>query len=351
MKKLIDDLYQFDRRLNYAIYDVQNDFGFGCMDKVSIAADLGFPFEQSGIVKNVIPHPFRTVEEVEEFPWNITLNGVHTQAELTMVKEWFAHSTIHQGGGSFGPLTVTACILGIEECIRMTRKRPEVLHAVLQRVTDFLLLLSKEEERLGADSYWIAEPMASLLSPKACRTFCTPYICEIFQAISIPGVLHVCGNTDNHTLVLLETGAQALSIDWCTNLPDCLALSPDDVVIMGNISPMLLWEGSLDEVREQTLLLLEQTRNYKNFVMATGCQVPFDAPRENVQLFVDLTRNASVWTNEEYRTITYLASLYSENDNSLFEKQCATNAVPSRLSAAALDIAQKRIAAYQKYVK
>lgn len=351
MEKLIDYLYHFDYRPFYAIYNIESDFGFGCMDKVAIAVDMGFTSEQSGIVRGVVPHPFQGVEEVENFPWNISLNGEFAQMELTNIKEWCKNSGIHQGGGSFGPLTVAACIIGIGECVRMTHKKPEVLHAVLRRVTDFLLLLARAEEKAGAASYWIAEPVASLLSPDACRTFCTPYISEIFHAVDIPGVLHVCGKTDRHTRAFLETDAQALSIDWCSNLPDCLALVPDDVVIMGNINPILLLEGSLEEVRAQTLLLLNQTRNYKNFVMATGCQVPGNAPRENVQLMADLTRNASIRTNSEYRLICRLASLYCNEGEQAFQQVCSTESIMPELSDAAKDVALKRIAAFKRYPK
>ena len=53
MQKLIDELYRFDRRPVYAIYGVPSDFGFACMDKVSIAVDLGFQSRQAGIVTAV----------------------------------------------------------------------------------------------------------------------------------------------------------------------------------------------------------------------------------------------------------------------------------------------------------
>ncbi len=349
MKKLIDEIYKFDRRPTYAIFGIENDFGFGCMDKVAIALDLGFTAEQSGVVTNVVPHHFGSIEEVEQFPWNISLDGKCAQAELKNMKNWLKHKTIHQGGGCFGPLTVAACIVGVEECTRMVRKKPEVLHAIMRRVTDFMILLAKEEERMGADSFWIAEPVASLLSPKNCLEFCSSYIKEIYSSVEIPGVLHVCGNTDHLTLELLETGAQALSIDWCTNLPECLALVPNDVVIMGNVSPMLLWRGTQDEIRKQTELLLEQTRNYKNFVLATGCQVPGMAPKENVQLMIDIGRQYSIWNNEEYRSIEKLAALYCSDGKVAFEAHCREMNVSHPILTAAEDVAVKHLSVREKY--
>ncbi len=57
MGKLMDHVNTFERRPVYAIYGVKNDYGFGCMDKVAIALDLGFEAAPSGIVHNVVPHP------------------------------------------------------------------------------------------------------------------------------------------------------------------------------------------------------------------------------------------------------------------------------------------------------
>lgn len=343
MQKLIDELYRFDRRPVYAIYGVPSDFGFACMDKVSIAVDLGFRSRQAGVVTAVAEHPFASVKEVEDFPWHVSLDGAQAQAELEMLRGWLANNIVHQGGGCFGPLTVAACIVGVEECVRMVHKRPEVLHAVLRRVTDFMLLLAREEQRLGADSFWIAEPVASLLSPRSCRVFCTPYLKEIFDALDIPGVLHVCGNTDPHLGALLETGAQALSIDWCTDLVRYLEAAPDDVVIMGNISPMLLWQGTQDEVRAQTEALMRQTRDYKNFVLATGCQVPSAAPRENVELMLDIGRSFPVWSNDQYRLIHQLANLYCQSGSTAFDVLCTQKDVPAELRCAAENMARRRL--------
>lgn len=342
MKKLIDYLYRFERRLVSPIYGIESDCSFACMDKVAIAEDLGFESEDSGIVRNVIPHDFQSVAEVEVFPWNLSLEGEHAKAELAHTKAWFANDPKLHGGGCFGPLTVAACILGVENCCRMVRKKPAVVHAMLRRITDYMTLLGRAEADFGADCFWIAEPMASLLSPATCHRFCTPYIREIFDAVGVPGVLHVCGDTTPHTQALLATGAQCLSIDFCTDLPSCLAQAPADVIIMGNISPMLLWKGSPEEVRQATRTLLDQTRNYKNFIMSSGCQIPYTTPLENVQLMVDLTVSYPTWRNDEFRLITRLWELYCSEGKEAFEAVCTAENIPQNIVQAAADVALAR---------
>lgn len=348
MKKFIDYLYQFDRRPVYAVYNIATDFGFGCMDKVSIATDLGFEAEKSGIVYNVVPHSFQTVEEVNAFPWKCNMTGEKTKQELEWVKSWVENAAVHQGGGCFGPLTVAACILGVEEFTRMLRKKADVVHAVLRHVTDFMLLLAKEEEKIGTDSFWIAEPVASLVSPKACKEFCTPYLKEIADHLQIPVVLHVCGNTDPHLWALLETGAQGISIDWCTDLIQYLKAAPDDVVIMGNIDPMLLWKGTEEEIAAKTRELLEQTRDYKNFVLASGCQIPSMAPKENVELMVNIGKEFPVWSNEEYRLIHELCRAYCNLGQEEFEKLCQEKNATSEIACTASRMAKNHLEIIKK---
>ncbi len=343
MKSFIDYLYQFDRRLVYPIYDVEKDFGNACMNNVSIAVDLGFTSHMAGVTEKITPCPFHSLEEVEKFPWNISLTGERTLSELENVRSWIAQSRVPMGGGSFGPLTITSDILGVEECCRLVVTHPDIVYAVLERVTEFLILLAQKECSMGAEFIWIAEPVASLFAPKVCQKFCGNYLKKIFQAISVPGLLHVCGKTDRQFSCLLDTGAQVISIDYCTDLARCLALAPDNVVIMGNISPILLWEGSLKEVEEQMRLILDQTRDYKNFIFGSGCQVPDFAPRENVQLTVDMAKSALLWSNDDYRLICSLAKIYCEKGPSAFEQAGRTGHISTAVQTAAQNIALKRL--------
>ena len=42
-----------------------------------------------------------------------------------------------------------------------------------------------------------------------------------------------------------------------------------------------------EEIREATLNLLEETREYDNFVLSSGCDIPPEVPAENIESFYD----------------------------------------------------------------
>lgn len=57
---------------------------------------------------------------------------------------------------------------------------------------------------------------------------------------------------------------------------------------MGNLDPVGVFKmGTAEEIREATLNLLEETREYDNFVLSSGCDIPPEVPAENIESFYD----------------------------------------------------------------
>jgi uroporphyrinogen decarboxylase len=65
-----------------------------------------------------------------------------------------------------------------------------------------------------------------------------------------------------------------------------LGQAPEDVVLCGNLDPSEVFvNGTVAEVRLKTRTLLEATAQYKNFVISSGCDVPAQAPMQNLWTF------------------------------------------------------------------
>ena len=342
MEHVIDYLYKRNDRLVVPIYGCEREMDFGCMNHVAVARDFGFAYETVGGIDKICPVPFASVEEVNAYPWeNVTYEAM--RQELDNFRKWKANFKGLLGGGCFGPLTVTSDILGVENCTRLALKKPEILQAILGHITDYMVRLAQEEEALGAESFWVAEPLASLLAPRFFTPLSGRYIKRIFDSIHVPGFLHVCGKTTKHTREMLKTGAEVLSVDWMTDLPLCLAMAPEDVVIMGNINPMLFWEGDEAAIRDAIGKLMEETRDYKNFIASSGCQIPGTSAPEKVQLFFDVVKEYPVRTNEEFRLIRRLAEKAGRTDRDAFCTACRDEGIPDDLAEAALAMAKAQI--------
>ena len=105
-------------------------------------------------------------------------------------------------------------------------------------------------------------------------------------------MLHVCGPTLKHTELMVETGAEVLSIDYCTDIGKCIRMVPEHVIIMGNVSPNTLRRGTKEEVEEEVQAILDAVEGFPNFVMSTGCSTMGGTPDENVQILFDMCRGA-----------------------------------------------------------
>lgn len=279
------------------IWGGEKEFEFMCLGYLDIAKAMGFEIEKVSEQLSVVKAGQLVTQEqmdalIEKRQFDYALFQGQADWLKTMYKEW--NWVPLKGGGCFGPLTIASTILGTEKILRLSVKKPQFVERLIDYVTDFLIGLAQMEEEVGQDFFWIAEPMASLYAPQKVWQFSGKYLKRIFDAIEAPGFLHVCGNTTKHTDALIRTGAKLLSIDYCTDLKECLEIADKEhVVVMGNVSPMLLREGTVEQVREDVQRILDISRGYKNFVLSTGCSIINDTPLENMQVLFEMAEKYS----------------------------------------------------------
>lgn len=267
-------------------------FHFLCLGHLDISKALGFELEKVSEQLTIVREgQLKTEEELNALlrknAFDYTMFERETEYLLQMKKE---HKDDLCGGGCFGPLTVVSGILGAENMLRLLVRNPELVERFTAYVTGFMEELARREGEAGGEFFWIAEPLASLLSPKNSWRFSGQFIQRIYQAAEAPGLLHVCGKTLKHTPYLARTGAQLLSIDSCTDIGACIRMVDKDVVVMGNVSPSTLRFGTKEEVEAEVGEIFEACRGFPNFVLSTGCSIMDGTPDENMQVMFDMAR-------------------------------------------------------------
>jgi uroporphyrinogen decarboxylase len=82
------------------------------------------------------------------------------------------------------------------------------------------------------------------------------------------------------------TGAAGLHFGNRCTIVDALAQLPRDTIVFGNIDPVGVFKsGTPETVRSETLRLLTATKDYPNFVISSGCDIPPNVPLENIDAF------------------------------------------------------------------
>ncbi len=193
--------------------------------------------------------------------------------------------------GMIGPYSLAARLLDVSEIMMDCYDDPDMVHTVLDKVTQFLIEYAKAYKAAGANGIVMAEPVAGLLSPNLEEEFSSPYVKKIVDAVQDDHfivIYHNCG--DNVPVMLdsiLSTGAAAYHFGNAVDMEkDIIAKLPTDVVVMGNVDPAgVLRLGSPEKVRENTIALLEKCSQYPGFVLSSGCDIPPMTPWENIDAF------------------------------------------------------------------
>lgn len=277
-------------------------FPFLCLDHRTIAEMLGFEVVQATpFLSTVKEGQLASKTDIDSFiacghgsfGQGDGFSDQIIERELTYLRQMKqAESDKWIGGGCFGPLTVLSGILGIENLLRKTVREPDQVLPMLGIVTDLMKELAYAEAEAGADFFWIAEPLASVIAPKKYESFSGRWIREIYDAAGVPGFLHVCGNTDKHTPELIKCGASVLSIDSVTDIGMCISSVAEEATVMGNVSPVLLKSGSVDEVRAEVRSILKAVNGHDNFILSTGCSIIDGTPDENMNVLFESAGNA-----------------------------------------------------------
>lgn len=193
-------------------------------------------------------------------------------------------------GCHIGPFSLAARLCGMTEIMVKIRKEPEMIHAVLDKCTDFLVEYAEAYKNTGINGIVIAEPAAGLISPVQCETFSSKYVARIVSAVqdeSFMVILHNCGNTMKLVPAILKTGARGIHFGNAVDMANIMPQVPTSVIAFGNVNPVLFRNGSIAEIKEKTAELLHAMERYPNFVISSGCDIPPGTPLENINAFFE----------------------------------------------------------------
>lgn len=192
-------------------------------------------------------------------------------------------------GGEIGPFSLAGRLFDMTEVMVSIMLEPEIIHILLDKITDFLIEYARAFKEAGANGIIIAEPAAGLLSPAQCDEFSSKYVQRIVEEVQddyFMVILHNCGNTKNLVSSMIGTGAMAFHFGNAVDMTDIMPQIPWGRIAFGNIDPASVFKnGTVEDVTVKTWEVLEKTFSYKNFVLSSGCDIPPGTPIENIEAF------------------------------------------------------------------
>jgi uroporphyrinogen decarboxylase len=196
-----------------------------------------------------------------------------------------------------GPFTLSALMMGAVSAATAVLDDPENLRTLCDFSARVIRQYARHLVAAGAQCICILEPSAVFLSPALFRDFSVAFINNLIKECEDYGVAtiyHICGNTRHLINEMAQSGVTGISLDSPEagiRLEEVMPLVPPETIVIGNISPThVMLYGTSDDVRREVQKVLEATKRYKNFVLSTGCDLPFETSDENIGAFMQTAR-------------------------------------------------------------
>ncbi len=276
--KMIADAYDMPASTAYMDLSVEAE-AFG--SRTSYATDE-VPTILGKIIEDEEDADALEIPEIGAGRTGVCIDGVKKALKLITDRPVFA--------GCTGPFSLAGRLMDINEIMALCYEDPVLVHKVLRKTTDFLLTYVKAYKEAGAHGVIMAEPLAGILSPQLIQEFSTDYVREIVDAVQDQSFIVIYHNCGTNAVLLIDsilaTGCRVFHFGDSINMAEMMPHIPANYIAMGNISPSkLFFNGTPEKMRIETTRLLEATKQYPNFLISSGCDIPPLTDMDNIASF------------------------------------------------------------------
>jgi uroporphyrinogen decarboxylase len=166
-------------------------------------------------------------------------------------------------------------------------------HALMERLTDVLIEYLNAQIAAGADAVQLFDSWVGSLSPDDYRHCVMPHVKRLIDGIdkSAPVINFSTGNPALLPL-MKEAGGDVIGLDWRSDLAEAWSILGDDVAVMGNMDPIVLY-SSPEEIRAHVQAILDKAAGRPGHIFNLGHGILPDMPPENVAELVDAVHELS----------------------------------------------------------
>lgn len=159
------------------------------------------------------------------------------------------------GSYVLGPFTLAGQIMELNDLLKLSFKKPDKVGKLLDTLAEVIIVVAKEYEAAGADYITVREMGATsdVLSPRVFKSLILPYLKKIFSELQAHSVLHICGKTNDISVFMLESGAQAISVDQKNDVSETRKKIGPDALLFGNYDPYNVLVTGTPEVVCETI--------------------------------------------------------------------------------------------------
>lgn len=166
-------------------------------------------------------------------------------------------------------------------------------HAMMALISRALPKYLNAQIEAGAQAVQLFDSWVGCLSPDDYREFVLPHTRNVIRNV-VPGVPVIHFGTGTATLLELmrEAGGDVIGLDWRVRLDEGWQRVGQDVAIMGNLDPVVLF-AKQDVLRAQAKRILDQAEGRAGHIFNLGHGILPETPVENVVALVEMVHEMS----------------------------------------------------------
>jgi uroporphyrinogen decarboxylase len=138
----------------------------------------------------------------------------------------------------------------------------------------------------GMDVIAVVDPLVSQISADHFQTFLSAPYADIFRHIRSTDAFSsffVCGDATRNIEVMCRTNPDSISVDENIDLPVAKKITDRYNIAIGGNIPLtsVMLHGNQQDNMKYVIDLIDRLGDTCNFIVAPGCDMPFDVPVEN----------------------------------------------------------------------
>ncbi len=273
------------------------------MDMVSLISDpyretsafgAGIEYVDEGVPR-CLSHIVNSIDDVKNLPDPDVYKCVRT---LDRIKgaEYFQKllkGTVPVSGWIEGPLAEACDLAGVGEMLMQLMIDPDFSNLLMDKCIKTAKNFAKAQVEAGCDLIGIGDAICSQVDKATYDQYVKDRHVELIKFIHECGAsvkLHICGDTTHLISSFSELNADIVDLDWQVDIDKARNILGNNVVIGGNINPVLVQDKTENEVYVMSKMLVDKYIGQK-YLLAAGCEITVLTPPANLEAMSRASKN------------------------------------------------------------
>jgi MtaA/CmuA family methyltransferase len=228
----------------------------------------------------------KTIDDVKNLPYPDVYKCERTLDRIKGAEYFqkFLKGTVPVSGWIEGPLAEACDLTGVNEMLIYLMTDPDFSNLLMDKCMIIAKNFAKAQIEAGCDLIGIGDAICSQIDKDSYDIFIRERHRELISFIHDCGAsvkLHICGNVTHLLESLKELNADIVDLDWQVNLDHAREILGNEVVLGGNINPVLVQDKSEEEVYVLSRRLVDKYKDQK-YLLAAGCEITVLTPHQNL---------------------------------------------------------------------